>query len=622
MEKGTIEFSLGANRDLTGRWPLRLAILGEFLPRAYETGKPDDRFFRSVVDKDTFHEVMAQAKLRLQLDLKNPLGEIPKELHLDFNLADFKAFRPETIAGAIPELADLLETRKLLGELTFRKITVEAFKQKLDPAGLPAELTEKITAAIQPPQKKVKTAPAPTPENAPTPKRSTDTESALDSILDMVDTGESEQPSADAKRRVQAAISDFVGSGTSAGTISDTAAAQKASAYADRLIGKAINAVMHHPEFQRLEAIWSGLKFLVDRTDFRKGVILEVINCPKEKFAETFAEKIYPVEYDAQSNIPLTAVIGVYEFDAHAPDIDQLRDLSSKAADIPVAVVTSLGASFFGLDNTAKLVDLPLLTTLLESPEFAKYDGLRKEDTSRWLGLTFNRFLLRDLYGKDGLPVKGFEFAESAAEDSHRLWGNPVWAVAVTMTRSQARIGWPTDIAGPREGALDNLPVRPFTLTNGEEVNFPLEAPVPDRRLEEFDRCGIIPLLCDINSDTAYLLAAPSVHRPLHDSDTRQAEQNAFLSSLAYQLYAGEIARFINRKLAEWTAGVGGDIAAYARKDIAAFNVARDNESSPGRVQVNIDEVSGQKILAISIHSPREVLHGRAEVQMGIPLRR
>ena len=59
-------------------------------------------------------------------------------------------------------------------------------------------------------------------------------------------------------------------------------------------------------------------------------------------------------------------------------------------------------------------------------------------------------------------------------------------------------------------------------------------------------------------------------------------------------------------------------MAAYAQKDIAAFNVARDNESSPGPVNVRINDDSGKKILAIGIRSPREVLHGRAEVRISV----
>jgi len=40
----------------------------------------------------------------------------------------------------------------------------------------------------------------------------------------------------------------------------------------DNQISRQLDAVMHHPDFQRVESGWRGLKFLVDRTDFRQNV--------------------------------------------------------------------------------------------------------------------------------------------------------------------------------------------------------------------------------------------------------------------------------------------------------------------------------------------------------------
>ncbi|WP_423383675.1 type VI secretion system contractile sheath domain-containing protein [Burkholderia sp. LMG 32019] len=35
----------------------------------------------------------------------------------------------------------------------------------------------------------------------------------------------------------------------------------------DRLLGRQIDSILHHPAFQALESAWRGLQFLVDRTD-------------------------------------------------------------------------------------------------------------------------------------------------------------------------------------------------------------------------------------------------------------------------------------------------------------------------------------------------------------------
>ena len=45
----------------------------------------------------------------------------------------------------------------------------------------------------------------------------------------------------------------------------------------DQKISKQLDAVMHHPEFQKVESLWRGTWFVVQRTDFRKNVRIELI---------------------------------------------------------------------------------------------------------------------------------------------------------------------------------------------------------------------------------------------------------------------------------------------------------------------------------------------------------
>ena len=187
MENSTISFSFGERSGETDRWPLRLAVAAEFLPRVYETGKPDSRFFRSPVDKSDFKEVMAKAGLRLRFDIKNPLAGQPKEWNIDLTLTDPKSFRPENIAESVPQLKDLLGVRSILSELAQRKLTVADFRERIKAFQLLPELSEGISSALSPAKKAepkaAKPAPAPPPPKEPPPSGG----GSLDSILDMVD---------------------------------------------------------------------------------------------------------------------------------------------------------------------------------------------------------------------------------------------------------------------------------------------------------------------------------------------------------------------------------------------------------------------------------------------------
>ena len=53
-----------------------------------------------------------------------------------------------------------------------------------------------------------------------------------------------------------------------------------------------VNELLHHPTFQRLESAWRGLKFVVDRVDFRENIRVEMLNCSKEDLLADFEQAL------------------------------------------------------------------------------------------------------------------------------------------------------------------------------------------------------------------------------------------------------------------------------------------------------------------------------------------
>ncbi len=58
----------------------------------------------------------------------------------------------------------------------------------------------------------------------------------------------------------------------------------------DKQISQQLDEVMHHSEFQRVESAWRGLKFLVDRTDFRQNVKIELLDISKQDLLADFED--------------------------------------------------------------------------------------------------------------------------------------------------------------------------------------------------------------------------------------------------------------------------------------------------------------------------------------------
>ena len=51
----------------------------------------------------------------------------------------------------------------------------------------------------------------------------------------------------------------------------------------DEKISHQVDEILHNDKFQEMESAWRGLKLLVDRTDFRENIKIEVLNVSKEE---------------------------------------------------------------------------------------------------------------------------------------------------------------------------------------------------------------------------------------------------------------------------------------------------------------------------------------------------
>ncbi len=616
-----ITFSLGTTKPQQEHWPLRLAVIAEFIPRDFTTGQPSAVTFRHAIDKDNFNETMAKMGMQLKFEIENPFTNTPKHIPITVPLNVIKAFDPDHVLKAIPQLGDIAAARSILEEVRYKKVSPETARSHLQPLQLPPDLAETITISLVPGKKLPRGKQRP-----PQPPQEKD-DSTVDKILDMVDTGESTPSDTESRDRAKGALDAFLGKGETASGKVNTKAIQNAIAEADALLNTALDRIMHHPEFKRVERLWRGLKFLVDRTNFRKNIKIEILHASRESLQEIFDAQLYQPEYDATTETPLAAAVAAFEFSHDAPDIELLRHLSEKAAGIPFMVVGTIGTEFWGIKQATQFAQLPALTTHLESPQYTKFRGLRDDESTRWLTLAFNRFLVRAPYGQDGDAGRGYTYGEATADYDDLPWGNPVWAVAAALTRSQKRVGWATEIGGRRpETILENLPVQQRALTSGELATCSLEYLLPEERVKECEKCGIMPLVCDNNTDMVYCLTTPTVRHPKHDPDPATADKYRLMASLPYQMYAGTIARFINRHYAELvTGGSEGEIEERVQQALAALNVTTGTVTESGTVTVELqpgEQTGAGPQLDIAITSPPSVLFGRVTVHLGLPIKR
>jgi type VI secretion system protein ImpC len=86
----------------------------------------------------------------------------------------------------------------------------------------------------------------------------------------------------------------------------------------DAQISQRLDVVMHHPDFQRVESLWRGVKSLVDQTDFRQNVRIELLDVSKEHLVQDFEDApeiaqsglyfhTYVQEYDTPGGEPIAS---------------------------------------------------------------------------------------------------------------------------------------------------------------------------------------------------------------------------------------------------------------------------------------------------------------------------
>ena len=335
-----------------------------------------------------------------------------------------------------------------------------------------------------------------------------------------------------------------------------------------------IDEILHHAEVQKLESAWRGLKLLVDRTDFRENIKLELLNVSKADLLSDFEDApeimksglykhVYSAEYGTFGGEPVGAMIGNYEFTAGPQDMKLLQSLAALAAMAHAPFISAISPKFLGENSWLTLPNLKDLKSIFEGPQYAKWRSFRETEDARYVGLTAPRFLLRLPYGPETVSVKEFNYEETVT-DSHEkyLWGNTAWTFATRLTDSFAKYRWCANIIGPQSGgAVEDLPVHVFKAMGALEQKIPTEVQISERREFELSEEGFISLTMRKGSDNAAFFSANSCQKPKSfgsSKEGKEAESNYKLGAqLPYIWVINRLAHYIKviqrENIGSWT---------------------------------------------------------------------
>ena len=150
-------------------------------------------------------------------------------------------------------------------------------------------------------------------------------------------------------------------------------------AQTDRAIAGEMRAVLHHAQFQSLEAAWRGLYFLTRRLETGENLRISLLDLPQAELTSAGLRR-------AAGDDEWGLLAGLYYFGP--ADEDALKEISFVARIAGAPFISGLAPDVVGLTQA--------------------FGELRQSAYARWIGLAMPRFLLRLPYGKQTSAVEAF----------------------------------------------------------------------------------------------------------------------------------------------------------------------------------------------------------------------
>jgi hypothetical protein len=287
--------------------------------------------------------------------------------------------------------------------------------------------------------------------------------------------------------------------------------AEALKASVDAAMGSAMKLILHHPEFQAIEAQWRGLDLLARRieTDVKLQIMLFDVSAEElaadlaatDDLAQTGLFQLLNAPLQEEGGIGFSALFGLYSFEETPPHADLLGRVAQIAAHVEAPFFAAMTPGFMEVE----LRDRHPLTA-------RAWDGLRDHEAAGWLGLVTPRFLLRRPYGRKSDPIDAFEFEEFSEQEGLKgmLWANPVLLVAILLAAEWKEGGAKMTLG--KQMSMGDMPYHFARDRHGDQVALPCtERNLTEARTRHVMDRGFMPVVSIRGRDVVRLASFQSL---------------------------------------------------------------------------------------------------------------
>jgi len=307
-------------------------------------------------------------------------------------------------------------------------------------------------------------------------------------------------------------------------------------------INQTLNALLHHPRFQALEASWRGLDRLINASEGKSQSQIRLLHLPYHRLTQDMHQatdpdqtilyrKLVTETLDMPGGIPFSLLVGDYYFSHQAAedDITTLRNFSAILAEGFLPFVSGVSPAFLGVDNFSALHLGLNYKQLFDSPDYDRWHAFRRTAHARYIGLVMPRIKMREPYEAAKQGLKPGYLREMCSSDSDLCFGNAVYAYAAKILTSYEATGWFAGMRQP-ETASDFFTYPSRTqLAPGIECLPTAETLVSDVQERTLSESGLL-VLCDRPFfQVAHFYSTVSIQLP---EGKGQMEKQAELASM------------------------------------------------------------------------------------------
>jgi len=318
-----------------------------------------------------------------------------------------------------------------------------------------------------------------------------------------------------------------------------------------------LDEILHAPAFQRLEATWRGLRYLVWSAGVGASVKVRVFSVTKNELHSDLQvqaledsvmfKKIYEEPYGIWGGWPAAATIGDYEFTNASGDLELLDGLAEMGAVAHAPFIAAASPQMFGCRQFAELSRKRGLSRIFEGAEYAHWRSFRQSAQAADAVLVLPHILLRPPYGVATGRVKAFSFEETIAEDgSNLLWGNAAFALGARLAEAFRLYHWCAAIEGPDGGGLvADLPSVGVGEPKGSTAKGPTDVFLDESGQQELLHCGFTCLLQSRETDRAAFVGVTTCLRPKAYQEAAATTAARLATRLPYVLATARFAQYL-----------------------------------------------------------------------------